>query len=370
MKILIVGTLPESLVNFRGKLIIELISKRHNVIAISDKPKCSTIKLIEEYGAKHISINFSRTSINPLKNIQTFFSLIKIFNSERPDSILAYTSKPVIWSGFACIFFPKIRFVPLITGLGYAFGGKGFFRKLIQFFSAALYKHSLKQASKIIFQNSQNREYFIKKRIVSRSKSIVINGSGVDLDFYKYDRHNENIKNLSFLMISRLLKDKGVIEYFEAAKIVKSKYPQTMFLFVGGIDPSPNRISQKEIDKYKDLNIVEFKGHLKDVRTALKESSVFVLPSYHEGMSRSIQEALATGRPIITTNVPGCREGVKFGKNGFLINKGSYDQLAAKMIWFIENPELILNMGAESRKIAEQLFDVNKINKQIIDILI
>lgn len=369
MKVLIIGTYPGSLSNFRGDLIKDLIAYNHSVVAISEKPSNSTKEKIREYGASHLTVEFSRTNINILNEIKSLISLVRIFLKEKPDAVLAYTIKPVIFSGIACLFFSKIRFIPLITGLGYAFGDGGFKRKLFQILALFLYKLAFIKAHKVVFQNKDNKNKFITKGLVKEEKATVVNGSGVNLNTFKFQEYTNTTPSITFLMIARLLIDKGIKEYLISAQHVKRLYPDVSFIHIGGKENSPNKIDDNFIETYKKLGIVSFKGKIEDVKQDISESSVFVLPSHHEGMSRSIQEAMAIGRPILTTNIPGCREAIENGSNGFIVEKGNINDLTEKMIWFIKNYKIIAMMGNKSRKRAEDLFDVRKINRKMIDIL-
>jgi len=199
---------------------------------------------------------------------------------------------------------------------------------------------------------------------------VVLGGIGVDLERFTYIPF-DNQNPVSFVFIARLLREKGVYEYLEAAKKIKSEHPETTFYILGGFDDkNPFALRKSELDSYLSSGIVEYPGHVENVADYLIRSSVFVLPSfYREGVPRSTQEAMAIGRPIITTDVPGCRETVEDGINGYLIHPFDADDLADKMLKFIEQPELINKLGRESRRIAELKFDVNEVNGKLISIL-
>ena len=202
--------------------------------------------------------------------------------------------------------------------------------------------------------------------MVSKSQSALVNGSGVNLNHYKFSEINSE---KHFLIIARLLGDKGIREFVKAARIVKKNYQDAIFEILGPEDPSPNRIPIHEINKWvKDGDII-YSGSTSDVRPYIKRCSVFVLPSYHEGMPRTVLEAMAIGRPILTTDVPGCRDTVINGENGWLIKKSDELELANRMIWFIENPEEAKQMGKKSYDIACDKFDVKKVNKNLFDII-
>lgn len=230
-----------------------------------------------------------------------------------------------------------------------------------------LYRFSLRRAESVIFQNQDNFRTFISRGIVSESKCRIVPGSGVSLSHYKQEPIPDG--EIRFLLIARLLKEKGIREYVEAAKIVKKQFPTARFLLVGPSDPSPDGISLDVVKNWDGEGIIEYQGATADVRPFLNDCHVFVLPSYHEGMPRTVLEAMATGRPILTTNVCGCKETVENGSNGWLVPKGDAHALADRMIWFLENPNQLATMGAKSRTLAAQKFDVNIVNDQMLKIL-
>ena len=257
----------------------------------------------------------------------------------------------------------------MITGLGYAFGGQGLSRSFISTVVKLLYRLSLSNAYTVIFQNCDNKRSFIEFGLVDSKKAVVVNGSGVNLDYFAYQPYNTDQVNISFLMIARLLKDKGISEFLSAAKTLKSEFNDVDFLLLGHEDKSKNAVPIIEITKLDREGVISYHGFVDDVRDFLVSCAVFVLPSYHEGLPRSVLEAMSIGRPIITTNVPGCRETVVDGINGWLVPKGDSVALAEKMRWFIDKSFEINKMGLVSRKIAAEKFDVRKINKSIVDLL-
>lgn len=369
MKIILCGSEAYSVKMFRGDLVRDLTSIGHEVIIMANNASEKHLTEFSSLGARFISSPISRSSLNPLKEINVFFKFLKVFIVERPDCVLSYTVKPVVWSGIVLRFFPKIRFIGMITGLGYAFGGQGRSRSFISTIVKFLYKLSLSNAYAVIFQNYDNQNSFIEFGLVDPKQAVIVNGSGVNLDYFKYQPYNARQVRFSFLMIARLLKDKGILEFFSAARTLKSEFPDVNFLLLGHEDKSKNSVSMLEITKLEREGIITYHGFVDDVRDFIVKSAVYVLPSYHEGLPRSVLEAMAIGRPIITTNVPGCRETVADGMNGWLVPKGDSDALAERMRWFIDNRSEINQMGSVSREIAIEKFDVKKINKHIVDLL-
>lgn len=367
MKIIIIGALPSSLINFRGELIKKFISNKHTVIAMASNGSAEEIKSIEQLGVKYLDYTVQRNGLNPISDLKTLINFIKIFRVEDPDIVLSYTIKPVIWGGIAARFFPQIKFYGLITGLGFAFQKGGFKRNLLSSIATILYRFALSKSSNVIFQNPDNMQVFIDKKINTKNKAVSVNGSGVDLTHYTKSKPTGD--KYTFLTISRLLGEKGLREYAEAAKIVKKKFPEVIFQLVGPEDPSPDGIPITEINKWHNDGYIEYLGSTNDVRPYLNLCNIYVLASYHEGMPRTVLEAMATGRPILTTDVPGCRETVVDGENGFLVEKQNVSQLVERMIWFIENQHYWQEMADKSNELVTKKFDVNKVNEQFLNIM-
>lgn len=368
MKIIVIGALPESLINFRGELITKLVKSNHDVIAMAAPADQDTINRIEQLGCRYEPYPIARNNTNPGSDLKTLIALIKVYKKEQPDKVIAYTIKPVIWGGISALFFPAIQFNALITGLGFAFQGGNLKRTLIKKTVTTLYKLSLMSARKVIFQNQDNMLSFLKNKIVHEKKAFVINGSGVNLAHFKYSPL-PNESDFTFLTIARLLGDKGLREYAAAAEIVLKKHPKAKIQILGPEDPSPDGIKLTEVHAWQEKGLIEYLGSTRDVRPFISKCHVFVLASYHEGLPRTVIEAMAIGRPILTTNVPGCRDTVEEGVNGFLVEKANAEQLAKQMIWFIENQSMLVTMANKSLAFAENKYDVNKVNHDIYTIL-
>lgn len=363
-KILIIGALPESLINFRGDLIKTLSDSNFDVIAMSNMTSEENIIKIENLGAKFEPYAVIRHSTNPFSEIRTFISLLISINRIKPDFILAYTVKPIVWVGISIYFFKKIKFIALIEGLGYAFQQKNLRRKILKKIVSFLYKLALFNSERIIFLNEDNKNSFINNKIVDKKKCIVIDGIGINLNHYKFEKFP--VLPFKVLMISRFLNEKGVKEYIKAAELVKKQNPNIIFRLLGDYDNSSDSIPRQLIDDAVNNKIIEILPPSIDIRPNLKDCHLFVLPSYHEGMPRTIMEAMSTGRPILTTNVPGCKNTVNEFENGFLVEKMDFEGLADKIVWFNNNIDKSFQMGKKSREIAEKRFDVNMINNIII----
>jgi len=361
---IIIGVEPSSLINFRGPLLKSMVFHGFTVTTLSKRPTCAQMIELKNMGVTNESVPFLRAKLSIFSDLKVLVSLVRKYKNIRPNIVLAYTIKPVIWGGIAARFL-NTDFYALITGLGFAFQEVSFKRKILSKLVTFLYKLALKNSKAVIFQNKDNCDVFVSKGIVELSRAHVVNGSGVNLE--KYNVENFPSGSIKFLCISRLLGEKGLREYAEAAKIVKNKFPDVGFDLVGPEDSSPDAIPLNEVDTWSDY--INYKGSVNDVRPHIEGSHVYVLPSYHEGLPRSVLEAMSMGRPVITTNATGCKETVEDGINGFKVLPKSSEALAKKMIWFIKNSDQIRRMGIESRRMVENRFDVRKINKRMLEIM-
>ncbi len=364
---ILIGALPESLINFRGSLIQSLLKANYQVIAMASDIQTHVAEQLATWGADFHVYPVQRNRLNPIADLKTWCSLRQTFHTLQPDVILAYTIKPIIWGGLASRVLPNTRFYALITGLGFAFQGKTLKRKLLGKLVTLLYRTALKRAKRVIFQNPDNLNEFVQRGIVPSKKCALVNGSGVDISHYADTPLPQ--KPVTFLTIGRLLSEKGFREYAQAAQIVKARYPEVIFQLLGPEDPSPDGISLNEVKNWHDQDWIEYLGSTDDVRPYLQGCHIYVLPSYHEGMPRTVLEAMSTGRPILTTDVPGCRETVIPGENGYLVPKANAQALAERMVWFIENPDQWERMGKRSRELAEEKYDVHKVNAQLMEIM-
>ena len=369
-RIIIVTNSSSNLLSFRGQLIKKLIDKNFQVLVIIPKKDFSTDfeNKVLALGAKTSTIPLDRAGMNPFKDILTYLSLRSTFKNFKPDIVLSYTSKPIIYSGLAIGKNSKIKFFPTLTGLGYGFTEElEFKRKFINYILKNLYKISLKHSSSVIFQNPDDELLFRNLNIIKDRKTSIVNGSGVDLEFYS---PTSLPSKPIFLMLSRLVADKGVIEYCEAAKEVRAKFPDVVFQLAGSFDPNPSGLKFNQIKPYIDQGNIQFLGYIEDVREALNKCKYYVLPSYREGTPRSILEAMSIGRPIITTNTTGCKETVLEGVNGLLVPVKDKKSLAVAMQKMLElDEENISQMANESIKLVTEKYDVRKVNLNIYQII-
>jgi glycosyltransferase involved in cell wall biosynthesis len=366
MKFLMIASFAHSLTIFRGPLIAALQARGLQVhVAAPDLPAANPVReLLEAQGVVVHDVSMYRTGMNPLADLRTLFTLHRLMRRIRPQFVMGYTVKPVIYGSLAAWLARVPHHFALITGLGYAFqqdSGRGNLQRLVQ----RLYALALGRADKVFFQNPDDEALFRGRAILAtRVPSCVVNGSGVDLTSFQLTPLPRG--GPRFLLIARLLGDKGVREYAQAARRIRSKYGDTRFALVGWIDPGPDSIGQEELDAWVADGTLEFLGRLSDVRPAIAACSIFVLPSYREGTPRAVLEAMAMGRPIITTDAPGCRETVVHGDNGFLVPVRSVDALEQAMMHFVENGEKAASMGQRSRQIVEMKYDVHKVNAMML----
>ena len=365
-RIVIVGSYPPSLVKFRGELISEIVGLGHEVYACAPEPDTGLKKKLVEMGVHYRTIGFQRAGINPRADLKVLWELYRLFRELRPDAVLGYTIKPVIYGSLAARLAGVNRIYSMITGLGYTFLGQGRKARLVGLVAKILYRISLSVNSKVFFQNPDDLQLFQLNTLVKPQQAVQINGSGVNLKCFS--ARDELPTKPAFLLIARLLRDKGIYEYVEAAKQLKEAYPdqKLKFTLAGWLDENPAAIDPEDIERWTASGLISYLGQLDDVRPAINDSSVYVLPSYREGTPRTVLEAMSMGRPIITTDAPGCRETVIHGRNGFLVPIKDSPALTKAMERFIKKPSLIPAMGAESRKLAEEKFDVRKVNRIII----
>lgn len=368
-KVLIIAGLAESLLNFRGPLVNAMLQAGHQVIACAPDCDAAFKGRLQASGIQFFPIPMSRAGLNPLEDLATINAIRQLCQLVNPDMVLAYTIKPVVYGLLAArLAGVKQRFA-LITGLGYAFTAEqgGIARKLINRVAQGLYQIGLQGAAGVFFQNPDDRALFQSLGLLpKRTQITLVNGSGVDTAHFVISPLPETP---SFLLIARLLADKGVREYVAAATRVKAQYPQARFQLVGPLDPNPSAISQRELESWIQSGAIEYLGVLQDVRPAIASASVYVLPSYREGTPRSVLEAMSQGRAIITTDAPGCRETVEQGINGILVPVRDVDALANAMISLIENPAQIVVMAEASRQIAVEKYDVHKVNAVMLGVM-
>jgi len=354
-KIIITANSSWNIYNFRKGIVTELIDNGFDVVVVS--PKDKYVDTLIELGCKYININISNRGINPLKDLYLIFQYLKIFKQVKPDVILTYTVKPNIYGSIAATVF-SIPFVNNISGLGTAFIKGGTLEKIVSF----LYKVSLRGSRLVFFQNNDDKKLFLRKKLVNKRQVDTLPGSGVNLEYYQLSNSNINNKykdKFVFLLVARLIWDKGIQEYVDAAKLIKKDCPKVKFHILGFLDvDNQTAVLKSDIDIWVQEDVIEYLGSADDVRDYIHKSDCVVLPSYREGLPKTLLEASAMGKPIITTNVEGCREVVDDGINGYLCNVRDADDLAKKMkIILSMDYKDVVKMGLEGRKKMEIKFD-------------
>ncbi|MCU0939909.1 MAG: glycosyltransferase family 4 protein [Burkholderiaceae bacterium] len=370
-RILVIGSLAESLVNFRGDLLRELKSLGHDVIAAAPAGPSWVDESLARWGVRRVVLPLSRTGTNPLSDLVLLRALRRLMQAERPDALLAYTAKPVIYGLLAAAATGVPRAVALISGLGFAFlPARSVVQSLLQRITRGLYRRALRHADVVLFQNADDEQVFRDLGLLRPGVSVRrVAGSGVNLE--RYARQPLPPGPPRFLLIARLLIDKGVGEYLDAAARLHAEGAGVRCELVGPLEAHPAAIDAARIERDVAAGTIAWHGAVRDVRPHLAACHVYVLPSYREGTPRTVLEAMAVGRPVITTDAPGCRETVVPGVNGTRVPVADSNALYREMKRFAALPRAELERMADaSRAIATAEFDVRKVNAAVIAALV
>lgn len=348
MRILVLANYGMGLYNFRKELLEKLVDSNHEVYI--SLPYDEYVSKLEELGCKFINTYVDRRGTNPVNDFKLLLKYIKIIKSIKPDVVLTYTIKPNIYGGIACKLC-GVKYLSNITGLGTSIENKGIMQKII----LRLYKIGLKNSHCVFFQNKANLDFFKKMKIL-KGKYQLIPGSGVNLNRYNYERYPDESENVRLLFIGRIMKSKGIEELLKATEIVKSKYSNVEIDIVGGIEED----YENQIIEFVNKGYVNYYGQQNDVRPFIKKSHAIILPSYHEGLANVLLESAATGRPIIASNIPGCKETFDENISGFGFEPRSVESLVNAVIKFITLPHKNkIEMGKAARYKVENEFDRN-----------
>lgn len=348
MKILILTNIFDGLYKFRRELVEKLAKESELVCVLPDDPKKDWFRKIN---AKYVEIVMNRRGMNPLSDYKLFKRYREILRQEKPDVVLTYTIKPNIYGGIAAAR-EGIPYIANITGLGTGILQKNLLSEAISF----LYKKALIKATCTFFQNEENMKFFLERKMVS-GKYRLVPGSGVNIDEHNFEEYPEEERVMKFLFVGRVMKEKGIDEFLCAAQRVKAIYPDIQFDVVGWLE---ERKYEAVLKDYQERGIAQYHGPQIDVHSFIKNSHATVNPSYHEGMSNVLLESASTGRPVIASNIPGCRETFEDGVSGLAFEPRNVEDLTEKLIKFIELPyEKKKAMGMAGRGKVEKEFDRN-----------
>ena len=350
---------------FREDMLRDFASRVDDVVVLGNETDEKWTPYFEELGIRYRTYPVSRNGLNPISDLKTYRALKRIIAEERPDKVLTNFVKANV---YGCIAAHSIRIKDIYVmmgGLGSVFHGDDRKSRLARLFVTTEYRTSLKHAKKIFFQNDEDSKLLCDLGAAKSEQVVRIYGSGVNTEHFKQEPLPEQ---MSFVFIGRLVRGKGVLDYLDAARIVKRDYPDVRFDLVGPYDTNPSGLKPEDIEPYIEDGTVVYHGEQKDVRPYLKNASCFVLPSYYgEGTPKSALEALATGRPLIVADAVGCREVVEDGVNGFLVPPRDAGEIAHAMVMIIEESGLIKRLGNASRHLAMEVFDVRRVNESILE---
>lgn len=363
-KFILISPKNRTAYNFRGNLIKDIIAHGYDVVVTG--PNRIDVEKIEALGARFVEIPMNKNGVNPLADLKYLFALRRLFKKERADATLGYTIKPVIYGAIAARLAGVKSITSMVTGVGYLFISTTLKARVLKAISVMLYRIGTVCAHRVIFQNGDDRREFVEHGLVPERKTHMVNGSGVDMQHFQPLPLPERT---TFFMLSRALYSKGIVEYLEACRKVKERHPEVRCMLLGAVEKMQDSLGMEELKPYIDGGIIDYYGETSDVRQYVAQCSVFVLPSYREGTPRTVLEAMAMGRPVITTDAPGCRETVKEGVNGFLVPVKDSEALANRMEHFVAHPEDIARMGEESLRYCREKFEVGKVNSDMLRIM-
>lgn len=360
---------------FRVDLIRYLVTQGYEVYAFAIDYRDDSKKAIEALGAVPVEYSLNKTGLNPFGDLRDIFALASKLKKISPDVVFSFFVKPSIYGTLAARVAKVPRRIAMLEGLGYIHtpleNGYSVKKRLLQLAHGILSSIGFLFADKVLFLNHDDPVDLCKFAFINKNKIKILGPIGLSLDQYPLSPVPKVSKSVCFIFVARLLVEKGIFEFIDAARSVKKAHPSTEFIVLGGLDSdNPSALSKVQLELLIKDNIITYPGHVSDVYRWIEKAHVFVLPSYREGFPRSTQEAMAIGRAIITTDVPGCRETVLDDRNGFLVPAFNSEALAVKMRHLIEHSEKLLVMGEESHRIAKERFDVDKINLLIESILI
>ena len=362
MKILVVSPKNKTVFNFRGDLIRDMIASGNEVIVTG--PDRQFIDDIYALGVSHfVEVPFSKDKARIKGDLDYYRRLKKVIREKKPDLVFSYTIKPVVYGSLAAKKNKVPRIYAMVTGLGRIYTSNGIKVKILRAITKILYKKAFRACDRVIFQNRDDIAQFVGDGYLPVEKTALVNGSGVNMERFV---RTPLPAAPTFLMVSRIIREKGVFEFCEAAKIVKAKHPDARFILLGGYDSSVGAIKPDSMEKYIADGTIEYPGEVKDAASFYRECSVFILPSYYrEGLPRTILEAMSSGRTVITTDWPGCREPIEDGKNGFLVPIKDAAAIAEKVETLISDPEQLARMADAAFETCKTKYEVGIVNRQM-----
>lgn len=363
MKVAVIGR-ARSLIRFRGALLTVMVEAGHDVTVFAAELTDDLREGLSELGVSIESYPLSRAGLGPVNDWRTYRALVDGFSRLRPDVTLAYNIKPVIYAGLAAGRVGGIASWSIITGLGHLFTGQSLKTRVIRWLITPLYRRALHINVGQFFQNADDRQELAALGICDPNRSTLVAGSGVSTQEYAPCPLPEGAP--VFLFVGRFLKEKGINELVEAARLLKGNFPDMTIQLVGSTDENPSSLSAEALEALERSGVVTNLGWLDDVRPAIRTSSVMVLPSYREGTPRAVLEAMSMGRAIITTDAPGCRETVTDGHNGLLVPVGDVGALVDAMASLYADPERVSRMGQASIQSVQTRFDVRLVNQAMM----
>lgn len=369
-RFLICCSFAPSLIHFRGDLLENCIAAGTEIIAVAPSFDAETLAWCKERNVTTEIIPLQSQGLNVFKDLKCMLALFKIIRKHKPDVTMGYTHKPALYTAYMSFMAGVKHRTMMVTGLGFGFEpGPSKFAKILPIITRNMFRVGSFCCHKVIFHNKDNRDFFLKDRLTLRSnKTVVVGGSGVHVNKFSYTAPQEKDSGeLMFLLIARLVRYKGILEFAKAAEKLKLDYPKAVFRLIGYRDQSPIGYSSEEFDYISKH--VEFLGRRSDIHEQIQATDIYVLPSYGEGLPRTVLEAMATGRAIITSDTYGCRSTVVEEENGILVKPRDWESLELGMRRFLSGEFSPLEMGQNSRQKVLQEFDVNIVNKQMMQAL-
>lgn len=366
MKILVVSPKNKTVFNFRGDLIRDMIAHGNEVYVTG--PNRDFVEDIMALGVKEfIEVPLVKDNTSVFGDLAYLKQLKKVMEQVKPDLVFGYTIKPVIYGSMAAKSAGVKQIYAMVTGLGRVYASAGLKTKLVRMVTKMLYKKAFKACNKVMFQNGDDIQEFVSQKYLPESKTVKVDGSGVNMErFVRTDLPDAPV----FLMVGRIIREKGVMEYCQAARKLKAEHPAVKCILLGGFDSSIGALKKEDIEPYIEDGSIDFPGEVKDPVAFYQKCSVFVLPSYYrEGLPRTILEAMACGRAVVTTDWPGCREPINEGVNGFMVPIKDADALYSKMALLASDAEKLSAMADAAYETCKRTYEVGIINAEMREVM-